>query len=203
MKPNWIYRLAPKAPGSWSWAGAIAFLLVAAVAILPRMYEVGPSIGGSFSLIGQHGHRASDTDFRGKLMLIYFGYTFCPEVCPATLATIARAYDDLSQAEQTIVVPIFVTVDPERDTADRMADYVANFSPALIGLTGKPEEIAEVMKKYRVYAAKVKEGDDVYSVDHSSLIYLVGKDGRFATVIAGDSSAEQIRDTIKKQLAVN
>ncbi len=185
-------------------AGLAALLVVAAVGIVPRFLEntpEGPAIGGSFSLIDQTGRTVSDADFRGKVMLIYFGYTFCPDVCPTTLGNVAQAYDLLSPAEQAQVVPIFITVDPERDTVDQIAQYVDAFSPAFVGLTGSPEQVAPVLKEFRVYARKVETQDANYSVDHSSILYVMGKDGKYAAHLTGEASPKEIVAGLKKQLA--
>jgi protein SCO1/2 len=185
-------------------AGLAALLVVLAIAVVPRYLETasqGVAIGGPFSLIDQHGHTVSDADFRGKLMLIYFGYTFCPDVCPTTLGNVAQAYDLLSPEEQAQVVPIFITVDPERDTVDQIAQYVDAFSPALVGLTGSPDQIAPVIKEFRVYARKVESKDGNYSVDHSSILYVMGKDGKFVAHFTGEVPPQDIAAGLKKQLA--
>jgi protein SCO1/2 len=185
-------------------AGLAALLVIILIAVVPRFLETapdGPAIGGHFSLIDQNGRTVSDADFRGKLMLIYFGYTFCPDVCPTTLGNIAQAYDLLSPNEQSQVVPIFITVDPERDTVDQIAQYVDAFSPAFVGLTGSPEQITPVLKEFRVYARKVETKDANYSVDHSSILYVMGKDGKYAAHFTGEAGPKDIAAGLKKQLA--
>ncbi len=185
-------------------AGLAALLVIVAVGVVPRFLESapeGPAIGGPFTLTDQSGRTVSDADFRGKVMLIYFGYTFCPDVCPTTLGNVAQAYDLLSPAEQAQVVPIFVTVDPERDTVDQIAQYVAAFSPAFVGLTGSPEQIAPVLKEFRVYARKVESKDPNYSVDHSSILYVMGKNGKYAAHFTGEAAPKEIAAGLKKQLA--
>ncbi len=186
------------------FTGIAALLVVALLAVLPRLLESsgqGPAIGGPFRLIDQTGKTVTDADYRGKLMLVYFGYTFCPDVCPTTLGAMAQAYDQLSPAQRDQVVPIFITVDPERDTVDQMASYVANFSPALVGLTGSPDEVKPVLQEYRVYAAKAEGNGPNYSVDHSSIIYLMDKNGKFSTHFDGNASPPQIAEGVKKLLA--
>ena len=130
----------------------------------------------------QDGGRVSDKDFRGRLMLVYFGFTFCPDVCPTGLQAMAAALDRLG-AKRSEVVPIFITVDSERDTPRALKQYVANFSPDLIGLTGSPAEIEEVARRYRVYFRKVKDeaSSAPYTIDHTSIIYLMDRDGQFIT----------------------
>jgi protein SCO1/2 len=184
--------------------GIVVLLIVIFIGVVPRlagMAPEGPSIGGPFSLIDQYGHTATDADFRGKLMLIYFGYTYCPDVCPTTLATIAQAYEQLTPAEQAEVVPIFITVDPERDTVDQIAQYVDAFSPALIGLTGSPEQLAPVLKEFRVYARKADTTSANYTVDHTSILYLMDKRGRYVDHFSSGLPARDIAAALKKQLA--
>jgi cytochrome oxidase Cu insertion factor (SCO1/SenC/PrrC family) len=144
--------------------------------------------GGPFSLIDQNGVRRSDSDFRGKYMLVFFGYTYCPDVCPTMLATEAEALDKLG-ARASAIVPIFITVDPKRDTPEKLKPYLESFDPkppsarrAFVGLTGSDEEIAKAAKAYRVYYrahldGQVEIGD--YSVDHSSEVYLMNPEGKF------------------------
>lgn len=185
-------------------AGVAAVVVVLMIALVPRLAEVapeGPSIGGPFTLVDQTGRTVSTADFRGKLMLIYFGYTFCPDVCPTTLGNVAQAYDQLPPADQAQLVPIFITVDPERDTVDQMAQYVDAFSPALVGLTGSPDQVASVLKEFRVYARKADGKDGNYSVDHSSILYIMGKDGKYAAHLTGDATPKEIVAAVKKLLA--
>jgi protein SCO1/2 len=184
--------------------GLAALLAVVAIAVMPRYLATrqdGPTIGGPFSLIDQTGHGVTDADFRGKLMLIYFGYTYCPDVCPTTLGNVVQAYDLLAPEEQAQVVPIFITVDPERDTVDQIAQYVDAFSPVLVGLTGSPDQIAPVLKEFRVYAHKVESKDASYSVDHSSILYVMGKDGKFLSHFTGEAPPQDLVAGLKKQLA--
>ncbi|MDR3437549.1 SCO family protein [Telmatospirillum sp.] len=185
-------------------AGLAALLVVIAFAVVPRFIATapqGPTVGGSFSLIDQNGRSVTDADFRGKVMLIYFGYTFCPDVCPTTLGNVAQAYDLLTPAEQAQVVPIFITIDPERDTVDQIAQYVDAFSPAMVGLTGSPEQVAPVLKEFRVYAHRVETTDGNYSVDHSSILYVMDKKGQYATHFSGEVTPKEIAAGLKKQLA--
>jgi protein SCO1/2 len=160
----------------------------------------GVSIGGPFTLTDQNGVTRHDSDFRGKLMLVYFGYTYCPDACPAALNTISAAMDQLgASADQ--VQPIFITVDPARDTVQQMKLYATNFTPRLLALTGTPAEIAAAAKAYRVYFQKVKgEGADDYLMDHSGFIYLMGRDGKYLAHFGPDISGEQMAAAIKKSL---
>ena len=137
----------------------------------------GVQVGGPFALVDHTGRPVTDATWRGRWMLVYFGYTYCPDVCPTELQTIAAALDALGkQAAQ--VAPIFITIDPERDTPGHLAEYVKLFDDRLVGLTGTPEQIAAVARAYRVYYAKVTPNDSAgYLMDHSSFLYLMGPDG--------------------------
>ena len=177
---------------------------VAAMMIIQQEKGRGPEfipIGGAFTLTDHKGERVDDPDFRGRLMLIYFGYTYCPDVCPLGLAKIAAAYDRLSPAEQEQLVPVFITVDPERDTVEAVADYVDLFHPALVGLTGSVEEVAAAAGAYRVYYRKAEsENMTDYLVDHSSFTYLMDGDNRYLTHFGHDATAESIAEGLRQHL---
>jgi cytochrome oxidase Cu insertion factor (SCO1/SenC/PrrC family) len=158
-------------------------------------------VGGPFSLVDQDGKRRTDAEFRGRLMLVDFGFTNCPDICPLGLALMADALDRLGPQANN-VQPIFITVDPARDTPPVIKDYVAHFSDRMIGLTGTPEEIAAAAKAYRVYY-KV-HGDPAtnpnYAVDHSGFIYLMGRDGKFLTHFMHDTPPDRVADAIRRYL---
>jgi protein SCO1/2 len=165
---------------------------------LGRVVGTGtPSIGAPFVLTDQDGHRRASSDFAGKSMLIYFGYTYCPDVCPTTLALMGDALAKLGpKASQ--VVPVFITVDPERDTPAQLKTYLRSFGPQFVGLTGDGKTIAKVAADYRVYARKHPLPGGGYGMDHSSVIYLMGPDGKFVTYwddtgIGPDKLAEALR----------
>ena len=159
-------------------------------------------IGGPCRLVDQTGQEVTEADFAGRKMLIYFGYTYCPDVCPLGLAKIAAAYDRLSPAEQAELVPVFITVDPERDTVEAVADYVDLFHPALVGLTGSPEAVAAAASAYRVYYRKAEsESMNDYLVDHSSFTYLMDGENRYLTHFGHDDTAESIADGLRQHLA--
>lgn len=141
------------------------------------------NIGGPFSLVDQTGATVTDADFRGKAMLIYFGYTYCPDICPASLQIMAAALDRLEPEERARIQPILITVDPERDTVDQLAQYVQSpaFPDDLVGLTGTEDQIVEVAGAYRVAYRRAGEGDD-YLMDHTSIVYLMDSEGEFADV---------------------
>ncbi len=148
-----------------------------------QVMSVGKAtVGGPFTLTDHTGRRVTDKDFRGKYMLVYFGFTYCPDVCPSGLQVMSAALDQLG-AKAEKITPMFISVDPERDTPEQLAQYVPSFHPRLIGLTGTPEEIQAVAKAYRVYYRKVKDEKSTaeYTVDHTSIIYLMGPEGEFIT----------------------
>ena len=168
--------------------------------VLSRGGEAVGGIGGPFTLVDGNGHTVTDKTFRGRYLLVYFGYTFCPDVCPTTLNQVAAALDRLGPKADRVQA-LFITVDPRRDTPAVVRDYAAAFSPRLIGLTGTPEQIEQVARAYRVYyAAQKPVGGGGYTVDHSSIIYLMGPDGRFLTPIRADQTGEAMAAEIAKYL---
>lgn len=165
---------------------------------LERNVETGTvAIGGPFTLIDQNGAKRSSADFHGRYMLIYFGYSSCPDVCPTTMALMADALDKLGPKANAIV-PVFITIDPERDTPARLKPYVASFGPRFVGLTGDIASIKKVAELYRVYIKKQPLAGGNYAMDHSSVIYLMGPDAKFVgywddTSIGPDKLAEALR----------
>ena len=156
-------------------------------------------VGGPFELTDQTGHRRTDADFQGKLVVLYFGYTYCPDVCPTELQSISLALDKLGAAATT-VQPLFITVDPERDTPARLADFVSSFHPRLIGLTGSLAEIRKTAIAYRTFFAKSVTTADNYAVDHTGFVYLLGKDGRYLGFLPPGLAPEAIADAIRARL---
>jgi protein SCO1/2 len=163
------------------------------------MYGRG-SIGGPFTLTDQAGRQRTDTEFRGKLMIVYFGYTFCPDVCPADLMAITQALDALGPAAEGIQ-PIFITIDPERDTKV-LADYVSAFHHSLVGLTGSPEEIRKIANSYKAFYAKVPdERSGGYSIDHTGVIYLMGRNGEYLGFMPPQTNPDRLTEILRKYLA--
>ncbi len=157
-------------------------------------------IGGPFKLTSDAGKPVTEEVFAGKYALVYFGYSFCPDVCPTGLQTIAAGIDKLGEDSKK-VVPVFVSVDPDRDTPDQLAQYVDLFHPSMVGLTGTAEEIKAVAKKFRVYYALHKDKDpENYPVDHSSFTYLMGPDWKIVAVFRHDATPGNIADALKKVL---
>jgi protein SCO1/2 len=157
-------------------------------------------VGGPFALVDQTGKPRTDADFRGKLLLIYFGFTYCPDICPADLQSIGLALDKLGPAAET-VQPLFITVDPVRDTPAHLADYLTMFHPRLIGLTGDAASIRKTADAYKVYYAKVpnEKGDD-YTVDHTAFMYLMDRDGTYLGFFPPGTTPERIADSIRPRL---
>lgn len=158
-------------------------------------------IGGPFTLVDSTGKTVTDQTFRGRWMLLYFGYTYCPDVCPTELQTIASALDQLGPVANQIA-PIFISIDPERDTPDALASYVKLFSPNLIGLTGTKQQIADVARAYRVYYAKTtKTSESAYLMDHSSLVYLMGPQGNFVALFNPQTSVDDMASELRNHLS--
>lgn len=147
-------------------------------------------IGGAFSLTDVDGRTVTERDLLGKPTLVYFGFTYCPEICPTTLTDIGLWLERLGPRAERLNV-IFITVDPERDTAPQLKQYLSNFDPRIRGLTGSPEAIAAVAKAYRIYYAKVPQKDSEYTVDHSTAVYLFDDRGEFVAPIGYGSSPDQ------------
>ena len=163
------------------------------------MYGRG-TVGGPFTLTDPTGKKRSDSEFRGRLMIVYFGYTFCPDVCPADLMAITQALDALGPAAEG-VQPVFITVDPERDTKV-LGEYVRAFHPSLVGLTGSPEEIRKVANAYKAFYAKVPDArGGGYSIDHTGVIYLMGRSGEYLGFMPPQTSPDKLTGILRKYLA--
>lgn len=163
--------------------------------------QSGPSIGGPFRLVNHEGYPVSEADYAGRHMLVFFGYTFCPDVCPTALGTVAEAMNSLSASQAAEVAPLFISVDPARDTPAVLKDYVKAFHPSITGLTGSEEQVAATMKTFKVYAAKVKSGaDGSYTMDHSAILYLMGPKGEFLAHFPHGTTASELAESLKKRL---
>ena len=163
------------------------------------MYGRG-RVGGPFTLTDQTGKQRSDTDFRGKLMIVYFGYTYCPDVCPTDLMAITQALDALGPAAEG-VQPVFITIDPERDTT-LLAGYVSAFHRSLVGLTGSPDEIRKVANSYKAFYVKVQdERSRDYSIDHAGVIYLIGRNGEYLGFMPPQTNPDRLTEVLRKNLA--
>jgi len=161
-------------------------------------------VGGPFTLTDQDGRTVSEKSFAGKYMLVFFGYTYCPDICPTELQVMSAALDQIGPVADRIQ-PIFISIDPARDTPEVLKSYVGNFGPRLIGLTGTPEQIAAVAKAYRVYYARAGNTASAtdYLMDHSSIIYLMGPDGRFLTHMAYTTDAAKLAAQLKESVTAS
>ncbi len=159
-------------------------------------------IGGAFEMTAHTGGTVTDKTFEGKLRLVFFGYTFCPDVCPTTLNTVALALDALGDKAASVQA-LFITVDPARDTPEVLAGYAPAFHPDILGLSGTPEQTASIAKSYKAYFAKVEDsGEDpnTYLMDHTVFIYLMGRDGEFLSLFSYPAKPEDMAREIAKHL---
>jgi cytochrome oxidase Cu insertion factor (SCO1/SenC/PrrC family) len=158
----------------------------------------GTLIGGDFSLTDHHGKAVTNKDYAGKYMLVYFGFTHCPDVCPTDILIMSQTLDELGEDAKKIT-PIFVTIDPERDTAASMKNYLSNFHPSIIGLTGTDKQIAKAALAYKVFYSRVKdEGSALdYTMSHSAYTYFQDTEGVYLTHFAHDSKPDDIAKKIK------
>jgi protein SCO1/2 len=155
-------------------------------------------IGGPFELVDQNGKTRTDAEFRGKYMLVFFGYTHCPDFCPTGLQAMAEALDALGK-DAAKIQPIFITVDPDRDTPKVLKIYVPNFHARLIGFSGSDAQIAKAAKAYRVYYARAgKPGTKDYTMDHSTFTYLMGPDGKYLTHFSHGTPPKKVAERIRK-----
>ena len=188
-------------------AGLLAALVLGlALFWMPEMPErplpkAAMAAGGDFTLESASGP-VSLKDYRGKLVLVYFGYTFCPDICPTSLASTAEGLKQLKPEEAARVAMIFISVDPERDTPPRLKEYAEFFHPSLVGVTGTPENLAEIAKRYGVFYAmqKVETAGGGYVVDHSADTYVVGPDGQLVGKIAHATPPDRVVAEIRKHL---
>ncbi len=158
------------------------------------------SVGGPFALVDENGTTRTDRDFRGRYMLVFFGYSFCPDVCPTTLSTIADTYAKLGTRKSKIA-PLFITLDPERDSPKVLKTYLAAFGPEFVGLTGKAGAIKNAANDYRVYYKKQALPNGGYSIDHTSVLYLMGPDGQFLTYYDDQNlSADALLADLRKRV---
>ena len=182
---------------------APAGLLAAALAGTGAWWAMRPAagsaeIGGPFRLIDGDGRGVTDQSFRGKALLVYFGYTHCPDACPTALQDMAAALDKLPPEARKQVQIVFITVDPARDTPAVMKSYVSAFGPDIEGLTGSPGAIDQAAREYRVYYARHDEPGGEYSMDHSSIVYLMDKQGRFVSVFTPEATPDEMAAGLRK-----
>ena len=194
----------------------LPFLAVVAVVLAGALWHLGDiasqhsvesvatgetvNIGGPFKLIDQDGANRTDEDYRGKYLLVFFGYTYCPDVCPTTLAVMKSALEMMgSRAED--IVPLFITVDPKRDTPAKLKSYLSSFGPRFVGLTGDDKAIAAVAKEYRVfYQVHPAENGGDYTVDHSGVVYLMDRGGKYVENYSLSNSPDMMAQDLLKHL---
>lgn len=196
----------------------IVFILVAAVAVViaataGRYFMLGANdtgqpqamrvnVGGPFSLIDHTGKQVTEKDFAGGYMLVYFGYTFCPDVCPTSLSIMADALEQLDADELAKVTPIFISVDTDRDTPEVLASYVPHFHEKLVGMTGSADDVKAAARAYKAFYAKVNadDPDGNYTMDHSSITYLMGPDGEYVAHFSHGTEADAMAKRLKELL---
>ncbi|XP_038606386.1 protein SCO1 homolog, mitochondrial [Tachyglossus aculeatus] len=207
-------RRGPSKPGPVSWKSlALTFAVGGALLAGMKYFKkekteklekerrraVGkPLLGGPFSLVDHHGHPRTDRDYLGRWLLVYFGFTHCPDVCPEELEKMIQVVDEIDDIPTLPdLTPLFITIDPERDTKEAVAKYVQEFSPKLVGLTGAAEQIDQVARAYRVYYSPgPRDDDDDYIVDHTIIMYLIGPDGEFLDYFGQNKKNSEIAGSI-------
>jgi protein SCO1/2 len=164
-----------------------------------RVVEGAPAIGGTYTLVDQRGQPFSSDLLKGKYQLVYFGFTNCPDICPLSLQVMTDALNIAGPMAEN-VVPVFITVDPERDTPQVMAEYVANFHPRFVALTGTPEQVRAATSAYRVYFKKAaEESPGEYMMEHSGFVYLMNGEGAYVTHFKSDATAEQMAARLRQE----
>jgi protein SCO1 len=191
----------------------MGFGLALAAGIALQLFQPSPTpststsgeaqIGGAFELTDQNGQPRTAASFLGEYMLVYFGYSFCPDVCPTDLAAMSAAMARLSATNANKLQPIFITIDPQRDTVAALKQFAANFHPRLVALTGSEAQIEVAKKAYFVFAKKNIDAADPknYLVDHTALLYLIGPDGKYVAHLAGGSTPEAITAWLQQKIS--
>jgi cytochrome oxidase Cu insertion factor (SCO1/SenC/PrrC family) len=187
------------------WSGHRAIGLALLVAVVPPSTGTA-SIGGPFELVDLHGATRTDEDFRGAYVLMYFGFTYCPDTCPTALLKITHTLEELAALAPTKaerVVPVFISVDPERDTPEALRSYAENFHPRLVALAGAPRELERLGRAYGVFFAKVPTGrPGEYLMDHTGFVYLIGPDGKYVEHFESDASVSDLVDALQRHVLV-
>ncbi len=178
-------------------AGGLAALMLIPASAPQLARSLTGAIGGPFTLTASDGRTVTDRTYLGKWLLIYFGYTSCPDACPTALNNMGVALDRLG-AEAVSLQPVFITIDPKRDTQEALAEYLKSFDPHIVALTGTEEQIATVVKAYHIYVEVQSGGGKDYLVNHSSFFYLINPDGKFVNIVRGEASGEELADKVRK-----
>ncbi|QFI68577.1 SCO family protein [Sinorhizobium alkalisoli] len=178
------------------------FVTAASFAAALPVFAASPvTVGGPFSLVAPDGNTVTDSDFRGKWMLVFFGYTYCPDICPTTLSEMAIALDRLGE-EGKAVQPIFITVDPKRDTPDVIGQYTRAIDPRIMGLSGSPQQLTAAAREYGAYSERHGSGHHGdHLIDHSTYIYVMDPQGKFVRGLEGGASGDEIADTLRRLIA--
>ena len=176
------------------------YLKTAAIAQDIKGSDTGlPSIGGAFQLVDTDGKVWKDADFKGKPMLVYFGYSYCPDICPQALSHLTEAVAELGGGKT--IQSVFITLDPERDTPENLQTFAQNFHKDIIMLRGSKAEVDQAIKGYRVHAARASENKEDYEIDHSSLIYLMDKDGNYQAHFNHQTPSEEIVKKVRSHIS--
>ena len=183
-----------------TFCGVFAATLMMMSAVAAQVAPV--TVGGPFTLVAPDGATVTDRTYRGKWLLVYFGFTYCPNTCPMALLEIGTALEKLGRNADDLQ-PLFITVDPLRDTPAVMGEYIQSFDPRIVGLTGTPQQIAAVAEEYGVYYAphKTGPGADDYVMDHGTYLYLMDPEGKFARGFDADAAGDRIADTVRDMMA--
>lgn len=192
------------------WAIVAAAALALLITYLGQQQMLGttvnrsvgtPDVGGAFTLVDHNGQTVTDQTFAGELLFVAFGFTYCPDICPATLQRMTAVMDQL-EADGAAVRPMMISIDPARDTPEVLAEYLRHFHPRFVGLTGSDQQIADVARAYKVYYAKAPTGaeDGDYLMDHSSLLYLMDGSGRYLAHFSHQAEIANIAAAIKRHL---
>jgi protein SCO1 len=195
----WMVAMFDKISLRWIAVATAAIAAVAGTAVaftLQRAPQVTaaaalPQIGGHFELSTPDGRAVTEASFRGKWLIVYFGYTFCADVCPGTLMSMAQAMKNLGPLADKIQ-PLFITLDPERDTPRVIGEYVKDFDPRFVGLVGSPQQVADTAREFHVYYRVRQLGDGEYAIDHSSFIYVVDPNGTFVRLLNADLPGHEV-----------
>lgn len=209
-RPIWLF---PALAAGLAFIGVFSILLIRGAAPseteswFPTRVSGEAQVGGPFTLVNHHGETVTEADFAGRPMLIFFGFTYCPDVCPFSLQVMGQALSLMDEDEASQFQPILISVDPERDTPEVLAEYVTSdvFPDNLTGLTGTPEQIASVAEAYRVYYARAEDESSAagYTMDHSSIIYLMDSQGEFADVFTHTATPQEIASRLQEFLQEN
>lgn len=159
-----------------------------------------PAIGGAFMLTDQDGHPFSEQNLMGKYALVFFGFTHCPDMCPLAMGTITEALAALDEKTRSAITPVFITVDPERDSSAVIKTYLTHFAPGFVGLTGTHEQVKKAASSYKVFYERANPGDQDYNVNHSGYIYLISRDGEYMRHFSHDDKAADMTAGLKKAI---